>query len=59
MVSAILHLLEQDGTILPPRPVTIIGPCTSHVGGGCIHVQTAEGDDVYCTPGELEAEVSA
>ena len=60
MVTAILRLLEQDGTVYPPRTVTIIGPCPSHVGGGCIQVRTADGDDIYCTPDELEAvEVNA
>lgn len=55
MVTATLRLLEDDGTIYPPRTVTIIGPCPTHVGGGCIRVRTTEGDDVYCSPGELEA----
>lgn len=56
MVGAILRLIEQDGTVYPPRRVTIIGPCTSHVGGGCIHVVTDEGDAIYCSPEELEAD---
>lgn len=52
MVSAVLRLLEQDGSILPPRPVTIIGPCPTH-RGGCIEVATDQGDPIYCTPEEL------
>lgn len=53
MVTAILHLVEQDGEVLPPRRVRFVDPCASHVGGGCIELATNLDEPMFAHPDEL------